>query len=353
MNKTFIIAEAGANHDRNKSQAFRLIDEAVNAGADAVKFQTYSADTLYSKYTPNFAGYKDIPKLIKDLELPRDWQKDLKLYCDDNGIEFMSTPFDEKAVDELHSLGVKRLKIAGFECTDPRLVKYIASTGLPLIISLGIGTNLDTLFQIQRWILDVDDVEEVHLGTYDFSNNPHITYLHCNNAYPTPFKDINLRTMEQIKNYIETHRWFVNSEIGLSDHTEGILTPPVAVAMGAKVIEKHYTIDRTLSGPDHPFAIEPNELKDMVKNIRLVETMLNTKDTEYTESEQGFSMARRSVVTKVDLKVGDILTEDNITTKRPLLEDSIPAIDYYDVIGKSVNVDIKKDDIIKRGNING
>jgi sialic acid synthase SpsE len=353
MSKTFVIAEAGANHDRNESQAFRLVDEAVNAGADAVKFQTYSSDTLYSKYTPDFAGYKNIPKLIKDLELPRSWQKTLKSYCDDNGIEFMSTPFDERAVDELYKLGVKRFKISGFECTDPRFVKYVASTKLPLVISLGIGTNLDTLFQIQRWILDVDDVEDVHLGTHDFSNNPNITYLHCNNAYPTPFKDINLGTMSQIKNYMKTHKWFVNSEVGLSDHTEGILTPPIAVAMGAKVIEKHYTIDRTLSGPDHPFAIEPNELKDMVKNIRLVETMLDTKDTEYTESEQGFSMARRSVVTKVDLKVGDVLAEDNITTKRPLLKDSIPAIDYYDVIGKSVNVNIKKDDIIKRGNING
>ena len=352
MSKTFIIAEAGANHDRNEFQALRLIDEAVRAGADAVKFQTYSSDTLYSKYTPDFAGYSNIPKLIKDIELPRSWQKTLKSYCDDKGIEFMSTPFDERAVDELYKLGVKRFKISGFECTDPRFVKYVASTGLPLIISLGIGTDFETLFQIQRWILDVDDVEDVHLGTHDFSNNPDITYLHCNNAYPTPFKDINLGTMLDMKNYVKNHKWFVNTKIGLSDHTEGILVPPIAVAMGAKVVEKHYTVDRNLPGPDHSFAIEPDELKQMVENIRIAENVSDRKSNRYTESETGFSMARRSLVVCSDVKSGDILTEDNVTTKRPLLEDSIPAIEYYNMLGKTINVNLKNDEIIKWGMIN-
>ena len=336
MDRTFVIAEAGANHDGNKSQAFRLIDVAIKSGADAVKFQTYSSDTLYSKYTPDFAGYRDIPKLIKDLELPREWQKELKLYCDDNGIEFMSTPFDEKAVDELYDLGVKRFKIAGFESTDPRLVKYVASTKLPLIISLGIGTDFNTMVQIKNWILDVN-------------NNPDITFLHCNNAYPTPFEDINLKHMSNmIYNGLKGVMKF-----GLSDHTEGILTPPIAVALGAEVIEKHYTLDRTLPGPDHPFAIEPDELKQMVDNIRLVEKMMKTKLERYTESEKGFTMARRSVVAKCDINSGDILTEDNITTKRPLLENSVPAIKYYDVIGKKVITDIKEDEIIMKGMING
>ncbi len=332
MDRTFIIAEAGANHDRNKSQAFRLIDEAVNAGANVVKFQTYSSDTLYSKYTPNFAGYENIPKLIKDLELPREWQKDLKLYCDDNGIEFMSTPFDEKAVDELYNLGVKKFKIAGFESTDPRLVKYVASTKLPLIISLGIGTSFRTMNLINDWVKEENP-------------NPNITFLHCNNAYPTPYEDINLGQMKKIIKG--------GFRCGLSDHTEGILTPPIAVALGAKVIEKHYTIDRTLSGPDHSFAIEPSELKKMVDNIRLAETMMESKKCEYTESEKSFSMARRSIVAKENVSKGDVLTEDNITTKRPLLEDSIPAIEYYNVMGKKVNTNIKEDEIITRGMING
>ena len=335
MSKTFIIAEAGANHDRDKNQAIKLIDAAVESGADAVKFQTYSSETMYSKYTPDFAGYKDIPKLIKDIELPREWHKDLKLYCDDSGIEFMSTPFDEKAVDELYDVGVKRFKIAGFECTDPRFVKYVASTKLPLIISLGIGTDLHMMDEIRRWIFEVND-------------NPDITFLHCNNAYPTPYQDINLGQMVNMINYMNCN----NVRIGLSDHTEGILTPPIAVSLGAEVVEKHYTLDRSLPGPDHPFAIEPSELVDMIKNIRLVETMMGTKSSEYTNSEQGFSMARRAVIVKGNVKEGEIITENNITTKRPLLNDSVPAMKYYNVIGKSFKRDLVDDSILKWDDIN-
>ena len=142
---TFVIAEAGANHNRDFDQAKSLIDVAHKSGASACKFQTYSSETLYSKNTPDFAGYKNINDLIKNIELPREWQIDLKNYCDEIGIEFMSTPFDEKAVDELVDLGVKRLKIAGFESTDYRFVEMVASTGLPLIISLGIGFDYENL----------------------------------------------------------------------------------------------------------------------------------------------------------------------------------------------------------------
>jgi sialic acid synthase SpsE len=168
MSKTFVIAEAGANHNKNFKQALSLIDVAIKSGADACKFQTYSADTLYSKNTPDFAGYKNISNLIKEIELPREWQKDLKTYCDENGIEFMSTPFDENAVDELVNLGVKRLKIAGFESTDFRFVDMVASTGLPLIISLGIGFDLDKHLNS---ILNIQS---------KYNNN--LTLLHCNNA---------------------------------------------------------------------------------------------------------------------------------------------------------------------------
>ena len=326
IQETLIIAEAGANHDRDKSQAFKLIDEAVKAKVDVVKFQTYSSETLYSKYTPNFAGYKDIPKLLKSLELPKEWQKDLKLYCDDNGVEFMSSPFDEKAVDSLYNLWVKRLKIAGFECTDPRFVKFVASTQLPLIISLGIGTNLDNVTEIYDWVKEVND-------------KPDITFLHCNNAYPTPYEDINLGQMNKIKKG--------GFKYGLSDHTEGILTPPIAVALGAEVIEKHYTIDRTLSGPDHPFAIEPDELKEMVKNIRLVETMMGSKNSEYTNSEKDFSMGRRSVIVKGNVTKGDVITESNITTKRPLLNNSVSALEYYNILGKKFSKDLSDDMILE------
>jgi N,N'-diacetyllegionaminate synthase len=214
--KTFVIAEAGANHNRDFDQALALIDAATAAKASAVKFQTYSSNTLYSKNTPDFAGYKNIPDLIKSIELPREWQRDLKLYCDDQGIEFMSTPFDERAVDELYDLGVKRFKIAGFESTDPRFVKYVASSGLPLIVSAGIGMNLESISTLITWIKEENKDADV-------------TILHCNNAYPTPPEDINLLQIPQIL------KTYPSVQVGLSDHTEGILIPPPCCRFGGDV----------------------------------------------------------------------------------------------------------------------
>jgi N,N'-diacetyllegionaminate synthase len=325
--KTFIIAEAGANHNKNFQQALALIDVAIEAQASAVKFQTYSSETLYSKHTPDFAGYKNIPKLIKDIELPRSWQKDLKLYCDDNGIEFMSTPFDERAVDELYNLGVKRFKIAGFEATDPRFVRHVAATNLPLIVSAGIGVSLKIVGDIISWIEKEN-------------KDADITILHCNNAYPTPIEDINLLQISRIREE------FSHIKIGLSDHTTGILVPPLAVAMGAQCIEKHYTISNLLPGPDHPFAIEPIELKNMVQNIRLAEKTLAEKKDKISSSELEYCNAMRSVVANCNIKKGEPLTFNNVTTKRPFLKNSIPAIEYYGSIGRISLVDIKEDEIL-------
>ena len=328
MNKTFVIAEAGANHDNNLNQAFKLIDVANESGADAVKFQTYSSETLYSKYTPDFENYKNVPELIKSLELPREWQIILKEYCDDKGIEFMSTPFDEKAVDELYKLGVKRLKIAGFESQDIRLVKYIARTGLPIIFSAGIGSTIQSIHNTLDWIL---------------TENPNcdISILHCNNAYPTPVDEIYLNT---ITDYIKE---FPNHRIGLSDHTMETIVPSLAVSIGASVIEKHFTLDRNLPGPDHPFALMPMELYLMVKNIRIAESSFaGSRISSITESEKSFSKAMRSVVASRDIKAGELFSEQNITTKRPLIESSIPANRYYDMIGKIALEDIVEDEII-------
>lgn len=321
MTKTFIIAEAGANHNRDWDTAKKLIDVAVEAGADAIKFQTYSANTLYASNTPDFAGYKNINKLIKDIELPREWQKDLKAYCDDKGIEFMSTPFDEKAVEELVEIGVKRMKISGFESTDLRFINIVASTGLPIIMSAGIG------FEYHQWGKYYDIFKKY---------NNKVSLLHCNNAYPTPMEEANLKSI------LNSPTLKGVTEIGFSDHTMSTLTPALAVARGATIIEKHFTLDRNMKGPDHPFALEPNELKEMVYLIRQAELTLGHK-THYTESEKKFIMARRSVVSKTNLKAGDILTEHNITTKRPLLENSIPAIDYYNIIGYKVNKNVTAD----------
>lgn len=328
----FVIAEAGANHNRNFKQALALIDVAKSAGADAVKFQTYSSETLYSKNTPDFAGYQDINKLIKDIELPREWQKDLKSYCDDVGIEFMSTPFDESAVDELVALGVKRLKIAGFESTDPRFVKMVASAGLPIIVSAGIGSNIFSIKNIISWI------EEEQ-------KDPDITILHCNNAYPTPDKDINLNRIDLIKQH------YPGVKVGLSDHTEGILAPSLAIAKGATCIEKHYTISKMLPGPDHPFALEPKELHSMIEHIRLAEVMC--QDTEFllTQSENKFAKGMRSVVISKEVKKGEVFNFSNITTKRPFLPGNIHSSRYYDVLGAVAKRDYEIDDFIVEGEI--
>ncbi len=333
-NPTFVVAEAGANHNRSFQQATALIDAAVTAKADAVKFQTYSSETLYSSNTPDFGGYSNISQLIKDIELPREWQSDLKSYCDDVGIEFMSTPFDEKAVDELYNLGVKRLKIAGFESTDPRLVKCVASTRLPLIITAGIGSDLNMVGTILEWVRDVNPQADV-------------TILHGNNAYPTPFEQVCLGQIGALRSE------YPGIKVGLSDHTPGIFVPPLAVAHGATTIEKHYTLSRHLPGPDHPFAIEPAELKAMVANIRLAEAVGNTKGERFTESEQGMKQAMRAVVAAKPIKKGEALTVENVTTKRPCLKESIPAIEYYNVIGATATQDLEEDTILAWRDIDG
>jgi N,N'-diacetyllegionaminate synthase len=323
--KTFIIAEAGANHNRNFNQALSLIDVAVESGADACKFQTYSSETLYSKNTPDFAGYKNINKLIKDIELPREWQKDLKQYCDEKGIEFMSTPFDEKAVDELVGLGVKRLKISGFESTDFRFVDMVASSKLPLIISLGIGFKMNYLGKLF-------DIAE------KYGNE--LSFMHCNNAYPTPIEDVGIDIVRQSAQDTR-YRW------GLSDHTESPFTPALAVAAGATIIEKHFTLSKKLPGPDHPFALEPNELKQMVEHIRFAEKSIQKQTSDgISNSEQSFTGAMRSVVAKKNIVKGEILTIDNITTKRPYLEGNTPASDFEWVLGNKASKNYKFDDFI-------
>lgn len=325
MSKTFVIAEAGSNHNRNFEQALKLIDVAKESGSDAVKFQTFSSKTVYNKKTPNFANYENINDLVKSLELPREWQKDLKSYCDDIGIEFMSTPFDESAVQELYDLGVKRFKIAGFESTDLRFVDMVSSTKLPLIISAGIGCNLKFIEKI--------------INTCHNQKNYDLTILHCNNAYPTPQEDINLKTIEDIKNRYDV-------KVGLSDHTMNTLTPSLAVMFGATTIEKHFTISRRLPGPDHPFAMNPNQLKEMVDNIRLAELSLGRKQNIYTNSEENFKTAGRSVVAKTKIKKGDSFTSDNLTTIRPFLDGNIHASEWFNVLGNNSEKDYDEGDFI-------
>lgn len=322
---TFVIAEAGSNHNRNFDQAKSLIDVALNAGASACKFQTYSSETLYSKNTPDFAGYRDVNKLIRDVELPREWQKELKKYCDDSGIEFMSTPFDEKAVEELVNIGVSRLKISGFECTDFRFIDMVASSGLPIIISLGIGFEMNLIDRI-----------------FEISNKYGncLSFMHCNNAYPTPIEDAGISIVRRLSQD-SRHKW------GLSDHTESPLTPALAVAAGAKIIEKHFTLSKRLPGPDHSFALEPRDLNQMIEYIKFSEKSLQLKESnQLSNSEIKFKNAMRSVVAKRGIKKGEAFTTDNITTKRPFLTGNVPARNFDLTIGKVSDKLYNKDEFI-------
>ena len=281
--RTFVIAEAGANHNREWDLAKLLVKAAVNAKSDAVKFQTYKSSELYSTNTPDFAGYQDIPDLIRSLEIPREWHRDLKMLCDDVGIEFMSTPFD-------------------------------AQTKLPIIFSAGVGTSLQDVVSIIDYLTSEGSSDD-------------ITVLHCNSAYPTPIEDACLGQIPVLIKEVGQR-----ARVGFSDHTLGIFAPPIAVALGAEVVEKHFTLDRTMKGPDHPFAIEPSELIEMVSRIRDAEIMLRQK-TGMTDSESSRRMwqALRSVVIARPVHAGSKITQEDLTTKRPFNEGAIPADRFFEI----------------------
>lgn len=337
MEKTYIIADVGANHNRDFNTALQLIDACVDAKVDAVKFQTYSSETLYSKNTPNFDKYENIPDLIKSIELPRQWQKDLKDYCDEKNIEFLSTPFDDKAVDELVELGIKRFKIASFESTDRRFIEYVANKNLPIIFSSGLMGYKD-IFDTVNWIKNR-------------SENPDITILHCISSYPTPYDQINLNKIKGLKYHIKDKNLYrdIKIKVGFSDHTEGILAPALSVCYGVSVIEKHITLSRDQKGPDHAFAIEPHELKEMVQNIRKAELMVGEIYPGRPVCEKEMNKASRSVVALTNINKGEIITRENITTKRPFLgKEYIHARKFNCTLGKIAQVDIQEDDLIKK-----
>jgi N,N'-diacetyllegionaminate synthase len=327
MDKTLIIAEAGSNHNGSIKNAFKLIDVAANAGADVIKFQNYTAKKLFTTKA-NKVNNHDVFELFKPLEMPDTWVKDLIKYSESRNIEFMSTPFDDEAVDYLYNLGVKRFKVSGFESTDLRHIKYVASTKLPIIVSAGIGCSLEFIQEI------IDTCNNV--GCND------VTILHCNNAYPTPQKDINLNTIQSI-----IEKYGDQVKVGLSDHTLSALTPSFAVAMGAKCIEKHFTLSKDMQGPDHFFALEPHQLSEMVSNIRTCEESLGYKKG-FTDSEISCIQGRRSVILKNNVSKGDVLSVDNLTTKRPYYGNAIQAKDYFRFVeGDYIfNRDIERDEFL-------
>lgn len=315
----FVVAEIGANHNKNLSIAKKLIDIAAESGADAVKFQIYSAETLYSKKTPLFSNYDKKPwDLIKEIETPRDWLPELTKYCNKNGIIFFATPFDFEAVDELDRY-VPLFKIASFEIVDLPLIEYVAKKDKPIILSTGLA--------------NMEEIEDAYT-TCIKSGNRNIIFLQCASVYPAPPEIINLRSMETIK-------MAFNVPVGLSDHTLGIYVSVAAVAMGAKVIEKHFTLSRKMKGPDHLFAIEPDELKEMIKQIRDVEKALGDgkKLGPKPQEMEFYEKARRSIHAKVNIPKGTKITKDMLIIKRPGYGIKPKFIDL--LIGRESKVDVE------------
>ncbi|MET3292094.1 UNVERIFIED_CONTAM: sialic acid synthase SpsE [Brevibacillus sp. OAP136] len=322
----YIIAEAGANHNRDLAMAKALIDVAADAGCDAVKFQTYSAQTLYSKYTPTFSylGDQNVYELIKSCELPREWQFELMTYANERKLDFLSTPFDFSAVDDLVAIGVPAIKIASFELVDLELLRYAAATGKPLILSTGMAS--------------LGEVEEA-LEVIRSEGNRQLVLLHCNSLYPTPAKAVNLRTMHTLQN-----AFFC--PVGFSDHTVGSVIATAAAALGAAVIEKHFTLSRKLPGPDHgAFALEPEELRQMVADIRAVEAAMGTGSKKRDAAEEEMALkGRRSIIAATDIIQGMVITKDMLNVKRP--GTGIPPKFLDLVVGRVAQQDIREDEPI-------
>ena len=330
MSKTIIIAEAGVNHNGDINTAKRLIDVAADAGVDYVKFQTFKANRLVSpsakkaKYQFENDSSKDNSQLnmLKKLELSDSDHKELISYCKSKNINFFSTAFDEEGVSYLFSLNFEMFKIPSGELTNYPYLRAIAQTALPVILSTGMA-NLE---EIEKSI----NVLVSH-GT----KKGEITVLHCNTEYPTPMLDVNLKAMLKIKEKLGV-------SIGYSDHTLGIEVTIAAVAMGAEVIEKHFTLDRNMKGPDHKASLEPNELKEMVIAIRNIEMAISgngIKEPSLSE-KKNIHIARKSIHLSKDLSSGSIITEKDIISLRP--GDGICAMNWEKVIGQKVNTDLEK-----------
>ena len=331
MRKTLIIAEAGVNHNGSLELAKKLVDKAVYANADVIKFQTFKAENLTTKTAPkadyqniNMSGENNQYKMLKNLELKNEAFVELKKYCQTKGIEFLSTAFDISSIEFLTDLGIERWKIPSGEITNLPYLKKIAEQDKPIILSTGMCT--------------IEDISHALLilngnGTKD------ITILHCTTEYPTPFEDVNLKAMRTISDVF-------NVPVGYSDHTKGIEVPIAAVALGAVVIEKHFTLDRNMDGPDHKASLEPDELKAMVESIRNIEAALGDGIKQPAESEKkNMAIARKSIISKKRIKAGELFTEENLTVKRP--GDGISPMRWYEVIGKVAIRDFEEDELIE------
>ncbi len=334
MEKTLIIAEAGVNHNGSIDMAHKLIDEAVKAGADIIKFQTFSPtdlsteDAELAKYQKISLGNKNISQvqMLNDLKLKEDDYFQLIKHCSEKKIEFLSTAFDNKSLALLNKFNLKRYKVASGEITNFPFLKKIAETSKPIILS----TGMSSLGEVERALGEINS---------SGLNNDHITLLHCSSEYPAPFGSINLNAMKTLKKAF-------NVEVGYSDHSLGIEIAIAAVSLGGKVIEKHLTLDRSLPGPDHKASAEPNTFSKMVESIRNIEIALgNGIKTPSIQELETRKIVRKSIVAKKDISVGETFNTENICAKRPGI--GISPIHWGKIIGSTSKYNFKKNDLIK------
>ncbi|NMF05475.1 N-acetylneuraminate synthase [Clostridium beijerinckii] len=330
MNSIFIIAEAGVNHNGDINIAKKMIDNAVLCGVDAIKFQTFNANNLVTKDAKqakyqinNLEEETSQLEMLKKLELSHDQYKDLKKYCEEKNIIFLSSPFDLESIEFLDSIEMKIFKIPSSEIDNVPYLRKIAMLKKKVILSTGMSNLSDIEFA---------------LDTLRTGGTEDIVVLHCNTDYPTKMEDVNLKAMETIRNAFKT-------PVGYSDHTSGIEVAIAASALGATVIEKHFTLDRNMIGPDHKASLEPFELRNMVIAIRNIEIALGNGIKHQTLSEKVNSIVgRKSLVAKVHIKANEVFTEKNLCIKRPGTGVSPKNWDY--VIGKKAKRDFQKDELI-------
>lgn len=333
MSKVVIIAEAGVNHNGSFEMACRLADEAKRAGADYVKFQTGIPENVISvraeqaEYQKHNTGTSESQlDMVRKIMLRPDEFKPLKEYCDSIGIRFLSTPFDLDSIDILKPLEMDLWKIPSGEITNLPYLRKIASMGQPVVMSTGMSR-----------LGEVDDAVDVLLDgglTLDM-----ITLLHCNTEYPTPYTDVNLRAMLTLRDAI-------GCRVGYSDHTPGIEVPVAAVALGAEVIEKHFTLDKTLPGPDHVASLDPAELKAMVSSIRHAEAALGSGRKEVSRSERkNIAIARKSIIAARPISKGERFSHDNLTVKRP--GNGLSPMLWDTVVGLEAPRDFEPDELIE------
>ena len=328
-NKCFIIAEAGVNHNGDIDIAKQLVDKAYEAGADAIKFQTFKSENLVTEHAPKAEYQKETTgdgsqfAMLKKLELSIEDHIILKKYCEEKGIMFISTPFDFESVDLLEKIDVPLYKVSSGDLTNLPLLNYIANKNKPIILSTGMA--------------NLGEVEEAINTIYETGNNK-LILLHCTSNYPTAYEDVNLRAMLTMQEAFKL-------PVGYSDHTIGIEVPIAAVTLGAKVIEKHFTLDRKMEGPDHKASLEPYELKMMVNSIRNIEIAMGDGIKRCNKSEEKSKfVSRKSIVAKHDIKKGQVITQDLIVYKRPA--SGLPPKFVKYILGKKARAEIRKDEVI-------